>query len=70
MSHVKSHGTRRVPQAVALPGQAATKHQGKRLAGEHTQRSSLDVSAGRILKRCYERVCSAILDGDGDCMRF
>jgi hypothetical protein len=33
-------------------------------------RPSLLVRLGDILKRCYERACSAILDPEGDCMRL
>ena len=43
-------------------------HQGT-AATPTAQRSPL-IRIGHILKRCYERVCSAIFDGDGDCMRL
>lgn len=28
------------------------------------------IRVGHTLRRCYERACSAIFDGDGDCMRL
>jgi hypothetical protein len=54
--------------AISFPApEAATKHQLERASGESTQ---LSARAGHLLKRGYERVCSAIFDPDGDCMRF
>jgi hypothetical protein len=60
-------------QAMAIPfpaPEAATEDQCERVAGDRAQKSSLIVNVGHILRRCYERVCSAIFDPDGDCMRF
>jgi hypothetical protein len=41
-----------------------------REAGERAESGSLIIRLGRVLGRGYERVCSAIFDPDGDCMRF
>ena len=42
----------------------------EREADEPAQRRSLIVRLGHLLRRGYERVCSAIFDPEGDCMRF
>jgi hypothetical protein len=42
----------------------------RRLEHEAQRAKSPTFSVRRILRRCYERVCSAIFDPDGDCTRF
>ena len=56
--------------AISFPApEAATRQRVKREAAE-TQRPSLVAQVTSMLKRGFERVCSAIFDSDGDCMRF
>lgn len=43
-------------------------HQGT--AATPAAKRSPSIRVAHILKRCYERACSAIFDGDGDCMRL
>lgn len=57
--------------AISFPApEAAAKHQIEHGAGERAQAPSVVVNVGRVLRRGYERACSAIFDADGDCMRF
>ncbi len=43
---------------------------GRRLEHGAQRAESPTFRVGRILRRFYERVCSAIFDPDGDFMRF
>ena len=57
--------------AISFPAaEMAAKHRVELATREHARETSLVAHAGQTLKRGYERVCSAIFDGDGDCMRF
>ena len=57
--------------AISFPvPEAAPQQQIGREADARTEDVSLVTQAGRLLKRSYERVCSAIFDPDGDCMRL
>jgi hypothetical protein len=56
--------------AISFPAPEAAPQQIGREADERTDDASLLTEAGRLLKRGYERVCSAIFDPDGDCMRL
>lgn len=42
----------------------------ERVEGVGADRSWLVAGAGRLLRGCYQRACSAIFDAPGDCMRF
>ena len=53
--------------AISFPAQEAAP--GRRLEHE-AQRAESPTFGGRVLKRIYERVCSAIFDPDGDVMRL
>ena len=49
---------------------AAAKPHVEREADESANGSSLVASVGHMLRRCYERACSAIFDSDDNCMRL
>jgi hypothetical protein len=54
--------------AISFPApEAATSRQ---LESDSERAQSWIVSTGRVLKSVYGRVCSAVFDPDGDCMRF
>jgi hypothetical protein len=54
--------------AISFPAPEAVPSRQLESDGERAQ--SWIVSSGRVLRSVYERVCSAIFDPDGDCMRF
>ena len=57
--------------AISFPAaEVAARHQLERAADEPELGASQLTHAGQILRRAYERVCSAVFDPDGDCMRF
>jgi hypothetical protein len=57
--------------AISFPApEAAVQQRLEREADERVQEPSLVVSVANTLRRGYERMCSAIFDPDGDCMRF
>jgi hypothetical protein len=56
--------------AISFPTPEVARQSFEREAGEHAFASSAIVAAGRLLRRGYERLCSAIFDPEGDCMRF
>ena len=57
--------------AISFPApEAAVQQRLEREADERAQAPSLVVNVANTLKRGYERMCSAIFDPDGDCMRF
>ena len=56
--------------AISFPApEAAVRPRVEREAAR-IQRPSLVSQAAGVLKRGYERMCRAIFDPDGDCMRF
>ena len=60
-------------EAIEIPlptPKLAIEHPHQRTAATPSAKPSPLIRAGHILKRCYGRVCSAIFDGDGDCMRL
>jgi hypothetical protein len=57
--------------AISFPApEAAVQERLEREADERAQGSSFVVSVATNLRRGYERMCSAVFDPDGDCMRF
>ena len=56
--------------AISFPVPEAAAKRLEAEAGQHAEESSLIANAAHVLRRGYERVCSAIFDPDGDCMRF
>jgi hypothetical protein len=57
--------------AISFPApEVAAQQQLGSATASHTDGSSLLARAGRLLERGYGRVCSAIFDPDGDCMRL
>lgn len=57
--------------AISVPAPEATANQQVgRERGELQPAPSLIVDIGHILRRGYERLCSAIFDPEGDCMRL
>ena len=56
--------------AISFPAPEAAAKRLDLHADERAQESSLLANTAHLLRRGYERVCSAIFDPDGDCMRF
>ena len=57
--------------AISFPApEAAVQQRLERETAEPTQGPSLVAQVASTLRRGYERMCSAIFDPDGDCMRF
>jgi hypothetical protein len=57
-------------EAMAISFPAPEAAPSGRLESDGERAESRIVSGGHVLRRFYERVCSAIFDPDGDCMRF
>jgi hypothetical protein len=55
---------------ISFPAPEAAAMRPEPEAGERTKGSSLIVSAAHVLRRGYERACSAIFDNDTDCMQL
>ncbi len=57
--------------AVSFPApEAAAKHGAQYETDQRAAIPTLIVSAGDVLRRCYQRACAAIFEGEGDCMRL
>jgi hypothetical protein len=56
--------------AISFPAPEAAAESLEHEAGERAAGSSLVITVAQLLRRGYERVCSAIFDADGDCMRL
>ncbi len=56
--------------AISFPAPEAAAKRLEPQATERAEGSQLVSKTAHVLRRGYERVCSAIFDPDGDCMRF
>jgi hypothetical protein len=69
MTAIGQHKEETVATSFPAPEVAAGQRVGSEVAGRAEGLSVL-ARAGRLLRRGYERACSAIFDSDGDCMRL
>jgi hypothetical protein len=56
--------------AISFPAPEAAGERLEPQAAARVEGSPLIAKAAHLFRRGYERVCSAIFDPDGDCMRF